>query len=222
MNEQAHFVVQFSQIREKYLSNPEMNPDKSKSAIPAMDTTARAFYCWLVAMDVFEKVLRGSAPKRESLARAESEHQEALEALTAKKQQLREAQERLRAINDSLQQKKQRKAELENEVDLCSRKLERAEQLISGYGGEKARWAATSESLKLKFRRLTGDILLSAGMVAYLGAFPCEERDAQIKDWQKKATELGEVGEAIKKRATLMYVTCIYFMQAFSLRRIGH
>ncbi len=42
--------------------------------------------------------------------------QEALEALNAKKQQLREAQERLHAINDSLQQKKQRKAELENEV----------------------------------------------------------------------------------------------------------
>ena len=63
------------QIRDKYLSNPEANPDKSKSAIPAMDVTSRALYCWLVAMDLFEKVLRGSAPKRESLARAESEHQ---------------------------------------------------------------------------------------------------------------------------------------------------
>ena len=32
----------------------------------------------------------------------------------------------------NLQQKKQKKAELENEVELCSRKLERAEQLITG------------------------------------------------------------------------------------------
>ncbi len=52
-----------------------MNPEKSKSAIPAMDVVARAFYCWLLAMDMFEKVLRGSAPKRESLVRAETEHQ---------------------------------------------------------------------------------------------------------------------------------------------------
>ncbi len=43
-------------------------------------------------------------------------------------------------------------------VDLCSRKLERAEQLISGYGGEKARWAAMSESLQVRRRssRLAG------------------------------------------------------------------
>ena len=32
----------------------------------------------------------------------------------------------------NVQQKKQKKAELENEVELCSRKLERAEQLITG------------------------------------------------------------------------------------------
>ena len=34
--------------------------------------------------------------------------------------------------HQNMQQKKQKKAELENEVELCSRKLERAEQLITG------------------------------------------------------------------------------------------
>ena len=35
-------------------------------------------------------------------------------------------------VSFRFQQKKQKKAELENEVELCSRKLERAEQLITG------------------------------------------------------------------------------------------
>ena len=47
------------------------------------------------------------------------------------------------------------------------------------------------QELTSKYERLTGDILLSAGLVAYLGAFPFEERDQQIKGWQAKARELG-------------------------------
>jgi hypothetical protein len=33
-----------------------------------------------------------------------------------------------------------RKAQLEYEVDLCEKKLDRATKLIGGLGGEKARW----------------------------------------------------------------------------------
>ncbi len=186
--------VQFKAVkllREKYIANPEFNPDKAKSTMPALDNFVRAIYCWVVAIDMFEKVSRSSAPKREALSKAEADHQDAIEKLNAKKQQLREAQEKLKDINDSLQRKKQRKAELENEVDLCSRKLERAEQLITSFGGERERWASMSISLQTRFEQLTGDILLSAGLVAYLGAFPCEERNTQVKDWQTKAIELG-------------------------------
>ena len=90
-----------------------------------------------------------------------------------------------------MQEKKQKKAELENEVDLCSRKLERAEQLITGFGGERAKWASMSDQLSIKLEQLTGDILLAAGLVAYLGAFPCEERANKVKEWQEKASQLG-------------------------------
>ena len=120
-----------------------------------------------MAIDMYEKVAKNIAPKRESLHKAEVDHHESLEQLTRKKQQLREAQEKLKSVHDdmqvlfaipakklfandfilvrltlqidnlyfnifNLQQKKQKKAELENEVELCSRKLERAEQLITG------------------------------------------------------------------------------------------
>ena len=113
-------------------------------------------------------------------------------------------------------QKKQKKAELENEVDLCTRKLERAEQLITGFGGEREKWAETTLKLEKKLNQLTGDILLAVGTVAYLGkeggkfvkfnftkffiynnfplylgAFPENERKSQVENWQEKASELG-------------------------------
>ena len=49
------------------------------------------------------------------------------------------------------------------QVDLCGKKLERAEKLIGGLGGEKDRWSAAARSLQDIFENLTGDVLISSG-----------------------------------------------------------
>lgn len=61
-------------------------------------------------------------------------------------------------------------------MQLCSVKLARAEQLIGGLGGEKDRWTATAQSLEAASAALTGDMLLCAAMIAYLGCFTPEFR----------------------------------------------
>ena len=178
-------------IRDKYLSNGDINPDKSKSNLAAMDVCARAMYRWVIAIDMYEKVAKNIAPKRESLMKAEGDYQESLEQLNKKKENFKDSQEKLKMVQDDLQQKKQRKAELENEVDLCTRKLERAEQLITGFGGEREKWAETTINLEQKLEQLTGDILLAVGTIAYLGAFPENKRQEQLLQWMEKADELG-------------------------------
>lgn len=47
----------------------------------------------------------------------------------------------------------------------------RAEKLIGGLGGEKDRWSKAAADLAVQYDNLTGDILCSSGVVAYLGAF---------------------------------------------------
>ena len=47
----------------------------------------------------------------------------------------------------------------------------RAEKLIGGLGGEKDRWNKAAIDLAAQYDNLTGDILCSSGVVAYLGAF---------------------------------------------------
>lgn len=68
------------------------------------------------------------------------------------------------------------------QVDLCSKKLERAEQLIGGLGGEKTRWSEMALQLGNLYNNLIGDILISAGIVAYLGAFTSSYRQVQTID----------------------------------------
>ena len=40
-----------------------------------------------------------------------------------------------------------KKENLEANIDLCTKKLERAEKLIGGLGGEKDRWSQAAEEL---------------------------------------------------------------------------
>jgi dynein heavy chain len=53
----------------------------------------------------------------------------------------------------------------------CKTKLTRAETLIGGLGGEKTRWMQAAKDLTHQYDNLIGDILLSGGIIAYLGAF---------------------------------------------------
>lgn len=71
----------------------------------------------------------------------------------------------------------QKKKELEDNINRCEKKLIRAEKLIGGLGGEKDRWTDNAKSLGELYIKITGDVLLSAGVVAYLGAFTVNYRN---------------------------------------------
>lgn len=72
-----------------------------------------------------------------------------------------------------------------DQVDLCGKKLVRAEKLIGGLGGEKTRWTEAAENLQRIYDNLIGDILISAGVIAYLGPFTSAFRDDMTKTWVK-------------------------------------
>ena len=71
-------------------------------------------------------------------------------------------------------------------MDQCAQKLERAQKLIGGLGGEKDRWSQAASSLQETYDNLTGDVLIASGVIAYLGAFTSAYRGDCVKDWIKK------------------------------------
>ncbi len=79
--------------------------------------------------------------------------------------------DKLAAMESDLQANTEKKVKLEGEVQLCSIKLERAEKLIGGLGGEKVRWTETAQRLKDAYTHLIGDMIISAAIIAYLGPF---------------------------------------------------
>lgn len=89
-----------------------------------------------------------------------------------------QVEDRLAALNANLDEMQRKKLQLEVDVDMCEKKLERATTLIGGLGGEKLRWTQVAAQLADDDVRLTGDVLLSAGCIAYLGAFTAAFRSA--------------------------------------------
>uniref|UniRef100_A0A665VEB7 Dynein axonemal heavy chain 7 n=1 Tax=Echeneis naucrates TaxID=173247 RepID=A0A665VEB7_ECHNA len=166
-------------IRNKYITNPDFVPEKIRTA----STAAEGMCKWVCAMDKYDRVAKVVAPKKEKLAQAEGELSVAVESLQKKQAALKEVQDKLAKLQDTLDANKNKKADLENQVDLCSKKLERAEQLIGGLGGEKTRWSEMASDLGKLYNNLTGDILISAGIVAYLGAFTSSYRQEQTEEW---------------------------------------
>uniref|UniRef100_A0A8D0AJS5 Dynein axonemal heavy chain 7 n=1 Tax=Sander lucioperca TaxID=283035 RepID=A0A8D0AJS5_SANLU len=189
-------------IRSKYITNPDFVPEKIRTA----STAAEGMCKWVCAMDKYEKVAKVVAPKKEKLAQAEGELKVAMVSLQKKQAALKEVQDKLAKLQETLEANKNKKADLENQV--C--KLERAEQLIGGLGGEKTRWSEMAVDLGKLYNNLTGDILISAGIVAYLGAFTSSYR--QTEEWMNlcKSREIpcspnmslmNSLGDPVKIRA---------------------
>ena len=55
--------------------------------------------------------------------------------------------DKLDALNDQFAAMQAKCRELEANIDLCEKKLARAEKLIGGLGGEKARWSEAAAQL---------------------------------------------------------------------------
>lgn len=96
------------------------------------------------------------APKKEALAKAEATYSKAMTALEKKRAQLAEVQAKLAVLEETMMQTKAKKQKLENDVIMCSKKLERAEQIIGGLGGEKGRWKQIAIDLGFAYPYLTG------------------------------------------------------------------
>uniref|UniRef100_A0A8B9DQE6 Dynein axonemal heavy chain 3 n=1 Tax=Anser cygnoides TaxID=8845 RepID=A0A8B9DQE6_ANSCY len=167
-------------IRERFINHPDFQPAVIKNVSSACEGLCK----WVRAMEVYDRVAKVVAPKRERLRTAEQLLDVQMQKLKTKQAELKEVVDRLQALNDDFENMNDRKRELENNIELCSKKLVRAEQLISGLGGEKDRWTEAARLLRIRYIDLTGDVLLSSGTVAYLGAFTVDYRLQCQKQWQ--------------------------------------
>ena len=149
----------------KYIEDPNFTPEVIVKA-----SGASAGLCkWVHAIYKYVLINRMIKPKRALLAKASSELNALMEVLEGKRAVVRAVEATIQTLMNELNEAESTKEKLEHQVLDCSEKLIRAEKLMGGLGGERSRWEISVSNLALSYKNVIGDILLSSGIVAYLG-----------------------------------------------------
>ncbi|KAJ3048328.1 Dynein heavy chain 7, axonemal, partial [Rhizophlyctis rosea] len=172
-------------IRGKYMDNPEFDPEKIKSASSAAEGLCR----WVRAIECYDRVAKVVAPKKEALGKAEAELAETMGKLNEKRAVLKAVEDRMANLTNKFKAMTDKKEQLERQVESVSNQLIRAEKLIGSLGDEKDRWTQCAIDGEKRYVSLTGDVLVSSGIVAYLGAFTKSYRDEAVYDWTRLCKE---------------------------------
>ncbi|KAG5312033.1 DYH7 protein, partial [Pseudoatta argentina] len=168
-------------IKKTYMTDNSFMPHIVVKASSAAEGLCK----WVRAMVSYDEVAKVAVPKKKKLVEAQMECDEAEAFLNEKRQTLAALNAKLAALNDSLQQTLQKKLNLEMEVAACTAKLVKAEKLIASLGGEKSHWMQCAHNLQMNYDSLTGDMLLSSGMVAYMASYNISFRDEMLIKWKK-------------------------------------
>ncbi|CEM19434.1 unnamed protein product [Vitrella brassicaformis CCMP3155] len=175
------------QQAQKYITMEDFNPQK----VSTVSKAATSLCMWVKAMDTYAKVARNIEPKKERLRGAEASLKAAEDKLAQKQAELKEVQDRVAALLRQYEESKAKSEKLQRDMEDARVKLDRAQKLVAGLGNEAVRWEKSATELEEAMSNLIGNIILSAGMIAYLGPFTASYRQSILQRWGGKCTEWG-------------------------------
>lgn len=171
---------------EPYINDPNFSPQ----AIEKVSKACTSICKWVRAMHKYHHVAKNVEPKRQRLKKAKEELAMTMEQLNNAKARLKEVKDRISEMQAKYDAMVAKKQQLEDKAEECSLKLRRAEKLISLLGDEKGRWKESVERSDRLLANVVGDVLVSAGTIAYLGPFTNEFRTSLCEMWRKDLVRL--------------------------------
>ena len=146
---------------------------------------------WCKAIIQYDEAMKVVKPKKAQLAEAQEKSKEAQRVWDEAKAKLEAAEAEMKRLIDELNEAKEFEKNLRDKKDDCENKLELAELLIGSLKSERESWEKQLVKSKEDLINLEGDILISSGIIAYLGVFIRDYRDECIKNWGSMLRELG-------------------------------
>ena len=172
---------QVKQVQDDYLSNSDIDYNSVDRASKACGP----LYQWAESQIKYATILRRIKPLRDEVLSL----QEQSEQLQAQQQ---EAVAQVETLENAIKTYKAEYAaaireteKIQTEMDLVSKKVNRAEALLQSLDIEKDRWQATSSSFDLQMGTLIGDCLLAAAFLTYGGIFDHKLRRSLMLQWME-------------------------------------
>lgn len=151
----------------KFINDPKFLPE----LIRKKSNAGESICMWCIAMDKYAEVKKVVEPKEAKLAEAKKELEAANVYLQQKQGKLREVQNRIHTLQMNYKNQLQVLEDLNTQKETTELQLSRAEKLVNGLHDESIRWDAAIQDLEKQLTNLTGNMLLSAGYISYVGTF---------------------------------------------------
>ena len=163
----------------KYTKHPDFTPEM----VGAVSMACKSMCQWVLAMEHYHEVIKMAKPKQRKLEEAKEALELARTKLARKQESLRLIQSHLAKLQQQYQDSVDQREDLKRRKERTKMRLQMASLLIQALSGEKVRWAEGVASLDFKLKGIVGDVLVSSGVVAYLGAFTMKYRRELMREW---------------------------------------
>jgi dynein heavy chain len=159
--------------------------------IGRVSVAAAGLFAWVRAMEDYAKIFKTVKPKRDRYEAAMAELNEKRAQIADAERQIQEAQKRLDELRANYEKQMAEKEQLRRDCEHMQMMLEKASRLINGLASEKVRWEATVADLEQQIGYVTGDCLLAAAFLSYMGPFLSQYRDHMMNEiWFKEIKKL--------------------------------
>ena len=169
-----------------YIENPEFAYDNMYKK-----SVAAANLCmWVTSIYKYNRIYVKVKPLMDSLEAARASKATAEADLAQAEETVRGVEELLAKLEEKFQAAVAEKQEVEDYANGLMTREDLAKRLVGGLASENERWGNDIEKLKQTALTLTGDCMLAAGFVSYVGAFDKDLRDQLWKNtWVVDLTE---------------------------------
>ena len=132
---------------------------------------------FVVNIVCYYEVVTTVEPKRKALAEANDQLESANSQLHEVQEQVAELESKLAKLTADLAAANAEKQEAMDSVERGQRKLDLAQRLTNALASENVRWAENILTMEADKSLLTGDVLLAAAFISYIGPFTKTFRD---------------------------------------------
>lgn len=171
----------------KFTEDARFEPD----LIAKKSVAGKSICMWAIAMDKYAETKKVVEPKEAKLAEAQKELDVANSDLKQKQARLQAVRDKINTLQSNYRNSLQVLEDLNTQKETTELQLGRAEKLVNGLKEESIRWQEAISQLEVQLKNLTGNMLLCAGYVSYVGTFTANYRDDLLKSWMKNLQELG-------------------------------
>lgn len=98
-------------------------------------------------------------------------------------EKLRKVEAEMQKLIDEFDAAKAKEQELTNNFDDAEKKCSRAKSLIEKLANEEVNWEISLRKNRADKLNLVGDIIISSGIIAYLGVFSLDYRAEALAKW---------------------------------------